>query len=152
MVEPEEYILNKKNKKSFQYISILKSLQQILDCQGILDQTKNFNSVENLQRTSLHTYRSFFDGSLLIENKHLSEVGISLILYNDDFEICNPLGTSKKKHKICGLYWILGNLQPGCNSTLSSIYLAALIKTNDLKFYGYDNVLQPLLKELVILE
>lgn len=77
---------------------------------------------------------------------------ISLILYIDDFEICNPLGTSRRKHKICGLYWTLGNLPPGCNSTLSSIYLAALIKSNDLKCYGYEKVLEPLINDLVILE
>ncbi|XP_023198103.1 uncharacterized protein LOC111610076 [Xiphophorus maculatus] len=154
VVEPEEYILDKKNNKSFQYVSILKSLQQVLDCEVILDQTDNLNCVNKLlQRSSVHTYRSFYDGSFFSENELLcKEESISLILYIDDFEICNPLGTSKRKHKICGLYWILGNLPQGCNSNLSSIYLAALIKTNDLKCYGYEKVLEPLLNELVILE
>lgn len=77
---------------------------------------------------------------------------ISLILYIDEFEICNPLGTSRRKHKICGVYWILGNLAPGCNSALSSIYLAALIRSSDLKCYGYEKVLKPLIDDLVILE
>lgn len=27
----------------------------------------------------------------------------------DDFEICNPLGTSRKKHKICAVYLNLSN-------------------------------------------
>ena len=53
---------------------------------------------------------------------------------------------------IISLYWMLGNLPPGCNSTLSSIYLAALIKSTDLKCYGYDKVLQSFLNDLVILE
>lgn len=93
----------------------------------------------------------FFDGGAFTENKCKQE-NISLILYIDEFEICNPLGTSKKKHKICGLYWILGNLPPGCSSALSSIYLAPLIKSNDLKCYGYEKVLEPVIKDLVILE
>ena len=35
VVEPVEYILDRKNHKSFQYISVLKSLPCILDCQAI---------------------------------------------------------------------------------------------------------------------
>lgn len=38
------------------------------------------------------------------------ELGITLGLYIDDFEICNPWGTSKKKHKVCGIYWVIANL------------------------------------------
>lgn len=75
-----------------------------------------------------------------------------MILYIDEYEICNPLGTSRRKHKICGLYWILCNLPPGCNSALSSIYLAALIRSNDLNCYGYEKVLKPVLNDLIILE
>ena len=75
-----------------------------------------------------------------------------MILYVDDFEICNPLGTSRKKHKICALYWILGNLPPGCHSSLSSIHLAALINSSDVKVYGYEKVLEPLIADLITLE
>ncbi|KAK0135157.1 hypothetical protein N1851_029028 [Merluccius polli] len=116
---------------------------QILDCQTILDQTGNLNTVDKQpQRTSVHIYKSFFDGAFFKENELLSnQESISLILYIDEFEICNPLGTSKRKHTICG-----------CNSALSSIYLAALIKSNDLKCYGYDKVLEPVIDDLVILE
>ena len=154
VVEPVEYILDGKNHKSFQYISILKSLQHILDCQTILDQAVNLNNVDNQpQRTCAHLYKTIFDGAFFFENGLLSkQESISLILYIDEFEICNPLGTSRKKHKICGLYWILGNLPPGCNSALSFIYLAALIKSNDLKCYGYEKVLKPVINDLIILD
>ncbi len=146
--------LMKKNHKSFQYISILKSLQQVLDCQKILDQACNLNTVlKQPQTTCVHIYKSFFDVAFLKENQLLSkQESISLILYIDEFEICNTLETSKRKHKICGLYWILGNLPPGCNSALSSIYLAALIKCAELKCYGYEKVLKPVINDLVILE
>lgn len=75
-----------------------------------------------------------------------------MILYVDDFEICNPLGTSRKKHKICALYWILGNLPHGCHSLLSSIHLAALINSNDVKVYGFKKGLEPLITDLITLE
>lgn len=123
-MEQVEYILDRKNHTSFQYISILNPLQHILDCQTILDQV-NLNTVDNQpQRTCVQICKTIFNGAFFNENELLSkQESISLILYIDEFEICNPLGTSRRKHKMCGLYWILGNLPPGCNSALSSIYL-----------------------------
>nr|XP_054599134.1 uncharacterized protein LOC107389155 isoform X1 [Nothobranchius furzeri]XP_054599135.1 uncharacterized protein LOC107389155 isoform X1 [Nothobranchius furzeri] len=150
VVEPLEYFLDKKNGKSFQYISILKTLQEILDCEAILSQTEHIQTLHKDSGEGI--YKSFFDGAIFKEKVLSNEESISLILYIDDFEICNPLGTSKRKHKICGLYWTLGNLLPGCNSALSSIYLAALIKSNDLKSYSYAKVLEPLIRDLLFLE
>jgi len=55
---------------------------------------------------------------------------ISLCLYIDDFEVCNPLGTSRKKHKLCAVYWILGS-----SSALSSIYLEFVVQKWLLRKY-----------------
>lgn len=73
-------------------------------------------------------------------------------MYIDDFEICNPLGTSRKKHKICAVYWVLGNLPLKYRSSLSSINLGLLCYSSDLKTYGYAAVLEPLLRDLEHLE
>lgn len=95
-VEPIEFVLDSKSRKSFQYISILDSLRQLLSCQSVLDETINLISPHQSQSGKIQ-YNSFYDGSNYIENKLLSkDCAISLILYVDDFEICNPLGTSKK--------------------------------------------------------
>lgn len=63
-----------------------------------------------------------------------------------------PLAPPKKPHKICGVYWTLGNLPASCHSSLSNIYLAALIRSEDVKCYGYDSVLEPLVGDLITLE
>lgn len=80
------------------------------------------------------------------------DLRISLCFYIDDFEVCNPLGTSRKKHKLCAVYWTLGNLPPGCSSSLSSIYLALLCKSDYVKTFGYEKIFEPLLRDVVILE
>lgn len=111
--------------------------------------------LQTLERSSQHegNYGSIRDGEYFKENKILSEEnGIALGLYIDDFEICNPLGTSKKKHKICGVYWVIANLPIRLRSTLSSIYLAVLCKTVHIKEYGYSKVLEPLIRDLELLE
>lgn len=104
-----------------------------------------------LQRTNKQQghYSSFQDGEHFQENGLLSqESGIALGLYIDDFELCHPLGTSKKKHKVCGIYWVLLNLP----IRLRSIYLAALCKTVHIKQYGYSKVLEPLIRDIEHLE
>lgn len=78
------------------------------------------------------------------------EFCISLGLYIDAFGICNPLGG--KKHKVTAIYWVLADLPVKYRSALSSIYLAILCKSNDLKTFGYKQVIEPLLKDLIVLE
>lgn len=153
VVEPVEYVLDQTNRKSFQYIPLLESLQQLLNCEAVLNKTVNLKEKYKQGDSDKPVFKSFWDGVLLNRNAILSTgCAISLILYVDDFEICNPLGTSRKKHKICAIYWILGNLLPGCHSSLSSIHLAALIKSNDVKVYGFDKVLEPFVIDLITLE
>lgn len=74
-----------------------------------------------------------------------------MCFYVDDFEICNP-GTSRKKNKLCAIYWILGNVPSMFQAALFSINLGVLCKTEDVKAYGFDKILQPLLHDLQTLE
>lgn len=46
----------------------------------------------------------------------------------------------------------MGNLPASCHSLLSNIYLAALIHSEDVKSYGFDTVLKPLVDDLITLE
>lgn len=62
--------------------------------------------------------------------------------------MCNPLGTLRKKHKISAVYWVLANVPPLLQSSLTSMFLAILCKAEDIKQYGCDTVLEPLLKDL----
>lgn len=66
--------------------------------------------------------------------------------------MCNALGTSRKKHKITAVYWVLANVPPLLRSSLTSIYLAILCKADDVEKFGYSAVLEPLLKDLSSLE
>lgn len=50
------------------------------------------------------------------------------------------------------MYWVLANLPRKYNSSLSSIYLALLCKTEHVKIYGYNSVLEPIVKDIHYLE
>ncbi|XP_028332484.1 uncharacterized protein LOC114481687 [Gouania willdenowi] len=153
VVEPIEYILDHKDKRTLQYVPLLKFLQELFTTGQILNRALDSHLVSEVN-VNEGKYKSFRDGLFFKNNLFLSggELRVLLNLYIDDFEICNPLGTSRKKHKICSIYWNFSNLPPGCHSSLSSIYLALLCRSDDVKKYGYEKVLEPLLRDLVILE
>lgn len=155
VVEPVTYTLDHKKKHTFQYVPLLKSLQNTLNCRVILDKViDNHKGQHDTELEPFFELRSPEDGVYFKSNAFLNsdEVRLSLRLYVDDFETCNPLGTSRNKHKLCGVYWVLSNLPPGSHSSLSSIFLAVLCKSVDVKTYGFDKVLEPLLRDVKILE
>ena len=155
IVEPVQYILDAKENKTFQYISILESLQVLLSRKDIVDKIVSNHEIQRKTESGNEIlYRSYKDGQHCKENGLFSEkdLSLSITLYADDFEVCNPLGTSRKTHKLCAVYWVLNNLPPGSQSSLSSIFLAILCKTNNVKSFGYEKVLEPLLRDLRSLE
>lgn len=129
-VQPVEYNLDTQENLSYQYVPILQTLRHILNNKDVAH--------EVLKKTVSSTqYKSFQDGKYFKENPFFAveEPRIALILYVDDFEVCNPLGTSCKKHKITAVYWVLANVPPGLRSTLSAInwpFSAKLLMLKDL--------------------
>ena len=155
VVDPVEYALDEGKTKTFQYVPILKSIQQILNREDLLREALDADNVHSKRQSGDNLkYKTYRDGKYFKSNDLLcsNEFRLCLTLYVDDFEICNPLGTSRKKHKVCGVYWTLSNLPLKLLSELNSINVAILCKTADVKAYGYAKVLEPLLQDLVKLE
>jgi hypothetical protein len=69
-------------------------------------------------------------------------------LYNDEFEVCNPIGSKRGKHKINAVYFTLGNLPIRYRSKLQHIYLVNIAKHKDVKAEGYAVAFAPLIQEL----
>lgn len=148
VIDPVEYVLDSPLKKTFVYVPVLKTLQKLLNRGDVIDKVSK--DTESLPGQ----YKTTFDGSYFKENPLLTgeDQTISLGLYIDDFEVCNPLGTSRKKHKLCAIYWVIANLPVKYRSSLSSIYLALLCKSVDTKTFGFDRLVEPLLRDLQLLE
>lgn len=144
IVMPIEYSLD---SQSVSYVPVLQMLQKLLNRTDILNKVLcNDRSVNEF-----NTYR---DGSHYQENDFFNTetFRIALGLYVDEFEVANPLGTSRKKHKIFALYWVIANLPSKDRSSLHSIQLAILCRASTLKQHGYKNVLRPLVQDLETLE
>lgn len=70
---------------------------------------------------------------------------VELILYSDEIEICNAVGTREKKLKILMFYYLLSNLPKKFRSAVDAINLFAVVRSEDVSTYAFDVVLQPLL-------
>ena len=61
-------------------------------------------------------------------------------------ELVNAIGNSVKKHKLLMVYYTFHNtcIPKEYRSKVSAINLYAVIKSEDVKKYGFDAVIQPL--------
>lgn len=73
-------------------------------------------------------------------------------MFYDDFETANPLGSKRGIYKLGGIYFTIRNFSPKFNSSLTNIHLCALFHSQDIKTYGFDAILKPLVQDLKALE
>ena len=76
---------------------------------------------------------------------------IQLIAYFDEVELCNPLGSSNKKHKLGCVFITLGNFQPSVRSSLKAIYLVALAPSPVIVKHGMDKFLKKFVEDVNML-
>ena len=91
-----------------------------------------------------------FKGSNFWNETESMKLGI--ILYHDDFNVVNPLGNKTSKCKVLAFYFVLGNLPAKYRSCLTDIHIVSLVPARLIGKYGYDKVLEPLIKDLKTLE
>lgn len=100
VVEPVEFVTDKQGQ-NIVYSPLIKLLQALLSKDDVSDKALMTSSSKE------NEYGNYRDGSHFNENTILAEeeFRIALVLYNDDFEVANPIGTYKEKHKLCAVYW-----------------------------------------------
>lgn len=134
----------------YHYIPILNTLEVLLTnsnirqfCLNSYNNSCNDNVLFDIQSGNIIKNNSFLQG-----NKNT----LQIILYQDAFEVCNPLGASKKKFKLVGLYMILGNLPAYLRSKVEHIQLVFLCYEKYITFFGWEKIIEPLINDLRNLE
>lgn len=121
---------------------------------SILEKLMNLDSYQaeilNPHQSSENTLRDFCDGSFYKSHPLFScdPHALQVIGYYDDLEVVNPLGSYVKKHKLGCLFFFLGNVRPQFRSTLKSIHLLAVGKTEHIQHYGMNKFLSPFVDDL----
>ena len=128
----------------YYYVPILSTLKQVLGREDVLDH------ISMNRRTSGSSLHDFCDGQEYHEHPLFSSdpSALQIIAYYDDIEVCNPLGSSSKKHKLGIFLFTIGNLHPKFRSALKCIFLFAVAKTNDINKYSPDAILSPFVSDI----
>lgn len=77
---------------------------------------------------------------------------LKLVLYQDAFEVANPLGSARTKHKVLAVYASVANLPLHVRSDTDHMSLVLLCREKDFKEFGHANVFSELLADLKELE
>ncbi|KAF7206913.1 putative LOC107373498-like protein, partial [Nothobranchius furzeri] len=163
IVEPLEYVIGsrfdtRRNKSTgtydqivvkdkFMYIPILSTLQSVFNSQYAAEMLISLDTNDS-------TLRDISDGSffkthpLFSTEKHT----VQIQMFYDDFEVANPLGSKRSIHKMGAIYFTLRNFSPKWNSVLANIHLCALFHAQDLKRYGFNEILAPVVRDIKVLE
>ena len=73
---------------------------------------------------------------------------VHILLYSDEFEVCNPIGVARSKHKLLSVYFKVLNFHPRHTSNLNALHLVMLVKYTTVKSVGLDEIFAPLIQEL----
>ena len=131
---------------SFQYVSLLDSLKALLCDDEIHSQVDTCNS-------RIHQdgrIEDFCDGELFKSHVLFSKdpKALQIIAYYDELEVCNPLGSHVKVHKLGLFYYMLGNIEPQYRSSLRCINLLAVTTSVMIEKYGLDEIMKPFIQDL----
>lgn len=136
----------------FYYVPILETLKVLFKNDHICKQFFLFKANKNNVGT---IYSDISDGEVYKNNLFFRENpsrSVKLILFQDAFEICNPLGSKKNKYKIIGIYMTLANLSPWNRTQVEQIQLVGLCFEKDVKKFGFSQVLKQIIVDLKKLE
>lgn len=106
-------------------------LQQFFEMPQVLQSTLDFMSDLSKEKDIIS---NFIQGSLWKEKvRHFDpkDIVIPLFLYFDDYETCNPLGTSSGIHKLGAAYVTIPTIPLEFQSSLDNIFLVLLFHSSD---------------------
>lgn len=148
---------NAKGRQSqFHYVPIEHSISQLLADKCILQvlyspryHLAGASYADNTGRV----FQDFRDCDFMAGNPVFSDDdSLNLLIYHDEFELVNPLGSGNGIHKILAFYYTLENVKPEFRSGCDHMQLLLVARSKDVKYFGIEKILHPLYSELKSLE
>ena len=134
--------------ETYQYIPVCETVKHYIEHDDVWE-SMNRDNPPNVNL--LHSYKDS-EAFKIHRLFSINSSALRLHFYIDDLELCNPLGSAKKKHCITAVYFQIGNLERKHLSSLKSIHVACLARSLHVKKYGLHVVLQRLIADISLLE
>lgn len=133
-----------------QYVPIKETLNALFKS----EEFKRQYELSHSRLPKMDLFEDIWDGQNIANSAlfKMDSSSIALILYQDAFEVVNPLGSGRKKHKIFAVYLTLGDILPHNRSNIDQMQLVLLCREQDFKCFGQEIVFNRLIKDLKDLE
>lgn len=134
--------------ETFQIASLKETLKLVLSHETIR------THVENLRPNEDGLLEYFCDGERFAEIGFLTQYpnAIQFVLYYDEVEVANGLGSKCGIHMLAVFYIVILNIPSHLNSKLGAIHVIAIAYYEDILARGFEPILEPFLAELAELE
>lgn len=135
------------------YVSIQKQLQMFFELPNVLQTILDYQ--KDLEIDNSGSYKNMVQGSLwksITSETTSNKIIIPLVLYFDDFEVDNPLGSHAGCYKIGCLYYTIPTIPPQYSSRLENIFISTLFYSTDRSHYGNVAIFKHVINELKFLE
>jgi hypothetical protein len=141
-------VRHRQKHDTFEYVPIKELLKEILNS-NLQDRIEDYRT----QHRDPGILEDFIDGEFCKLHQCLSpsDPQLNILLYFDELETTNPLRTNGV-HKLGMFYFTLKDIHPVLQSCLKNIFLLAVALSKDIKHYGFDAILNPILVDLKALE
>lgn len=139
------------------FIPVSETLNQFLSLPGTLNcifEYMNQSYVSKQTHNQEPIYHNLLNGSLweeILQNS-LGKKMIPLILYFDDFETSNPLGSHAGVYKVGVVYFTIAALPPQYISRLENIFTCLIFHSSERYEFGNQAIFNCLLEDLKNLE
>lgn len=134
------------NEFTFQFIPIRQVLKCFFEMTNVFNECINYVDVlKNQQKV----FSNIIQGELW-KSKTTNETDLvfPLLIYFDEFDVGNPLGSHSGIHKLGAVYASVPIVPPEFLSKLNNIFLCMLFHAMELKAFGSNLIFSHLVKEL----
>ena len=129
---------------TFQYIRMEDTIKKLLQMPDIVHEVDHFHGSDNDVLADMCDGSVFKTHPLFQVDKH----AIQVIAYYDEVELCNPLGSNTKKHKLGCIFFSIGNLRPKFRSRLKCIFVTAIATNVVIQKHGMNAFLKPFVESM----
>ncbi|XP_064625579.1 uncharacterized protein LOC135486591 [Lineus longissimus] len=141
-------VLQRQKRDTFEYVPIRDLLLEVLDA-DLLDAIRQYKTREH----EPGILEDFKDGSYYKSNPALCDPEtINILLYFDELETTNPFSPKAGTHKLGLFYFTLKDVHSVHQSSLKNMFLLAVALSKDIKHYGFNAILNPIVDDLKVLE
>ena len=128
---------------TFMYVPLLKTIQSLLQNTRIATLMQGNPNV-----APAGFYFDYFDGRIYQQLETQQHSDLAIVLYFDEIDVCNPLGSKSGKNKLAMFYFAIANMESRFRSKLQAIHLPAIAKSSMVKKYGVGAILQPIIEDM----